>query len=86
MVDLNIVVAVVGVGGTLAGFVFGFLGNQRALKQDNIKSGELYSDIIHIKRGIDDLVRKQETTDCRYLDIVRQIACVETRLDNLEKG
>jgi hypothetical protein len=75
------VIALIGAAGTICGVVFGYIGYQRGLKkeckEDGQNSGALMSDIGYIKSGIDDLKRKQETSEARHFALVERVTKVE---------
>jgi hypothetical protein len=89
-------VVFVGVAGTICSIVFAYVGYQRGAKKessdDGKTSGTLMSDIGYIKSGIDDLKRKQETSEMRHYALAERVTKVEEsakqahhRIDELRK-
>lgn len=90
------VIALIGAGGTICGVIFGYIGYQKGIKKDSTDAGKnngvLMSDIGYIKSGIDDLKRKQETSETRHYALVERVAKVEAstaqahhRIDEIKK-
>ena len=75
------IVALIGAVGTICGVIFGYLGYQKGVKKDCLNngkdSGSLMSDIGYIKSGIDDLKRKQETSESRHYALAERVTKVE---------
>ena len=75
------IIALIGAVGTICGVVFGYLGYQKGIKKDALSDGKnagsLMSDIGYIKSGIDDLKRKQETSEARHFALVERVTKVE---------
>jgi hypothetical protein len=85
----------VGVLGTISTIGFSFLaydkGKKKDCKDDGKSAGVLMSDIGYIKAGVDDLKRKQETTEDRHYALAERVTKVEEstksahhRIDKLE--
>ena len=70
-------VVLVGFIGTVSGVVFGFVGYRQGVKKENVETGTLLSDIGYIKSGVDDLKRKQETSDDRHFALAERVTKVE---------
>jgi hypothetical protein len=92
----ELVTIILGVVGTVGGFVFGYTNFLRNTKlessQTGVKDGALLSDIGYIKSGIDDLKRKQEKSEERHIEIITRLTSAENaitsankRLDTVEK-
>lgn len=81
MVNETMLVAGLGVLGTISGIYFGYANYRRAESNENEQegkqSGTLFSDIGYIKSGIDDLKRKQEKSEERHIEIITRLTSVE---------
>jgi hypothetical protein len=75
--------------GIICGVVFGYLGYQKGVKKeckdDGKNSGTLMSDVGYIKAGVDDLKRKQETSELRHYALVERVAKVEASTEQAHK-
>lgn len=71
----------------LAGFLFSFAIYKRNLKQDvkaeATNDAVILTEIGYIKSGIDDIKKKQELEDKRYLDIASRVSALEARMDEI---
>ena len=79
--------AVVSFLGTLTAFLFGFAIYKRNIKQDAkseaTNDAVILTEIGYIKSGIDDIKKKQELEDKRYLEIVSRVSAIEARMDEI---
>lgn len=89
------IVALIGSFAAICGIIFGYIGYRNGFKRDTTESGKnngvMMSDIGYIKAGIDDLKRKQETSETRHFALVERVTKVEEstkqahkRIDRLE--
>ena len=80
MDTVNIVVLITAAG-TVCGIVFGYAGFQKGSKKESLEAGKnngvLMSDIGYIKSGVDDLKRKQETSEARHYLLADRVTKVE---------
>lgn len=71
----------------LAGFLFSFAIYKRNIKQDAkneaTNDAVILTEIGYIKSGIDDIKKKQELEDKRYLEIVSRVSAIEARMDEI---
>lgn len=78
--ELN-AVAVIGILGTISSIAFAYIGYRNGLKKESCDSGKssgtLMSDVGYIKAGVDDLKRKQETSEERHFALVERVKGVE---------
>ncbi|WP_024833845.1 hypothetical protein [Ruminiclostridium josui] len=92
--EVNVLVAI-SVAGTLSGIVFSYIGYRNGVKKESSdagkNSGTLISDVGYIKAGVDDLKRKQETSEERHFALAERVKGVEEsaksahkRIDGLE--
>jgi len=83
------IVVLIGAAGTIFGIVFGYIGYTRGTKKeckdDGRTNGAMMSDIGYIKSGVDDLKRKQETSEQRHYDLVERVTRVEASADQAHK-
>jgi hypothetical protein len=93
--DTGSIFALIGAVAAVCSIIFGYIGYQKGLKKDSSESGKnsgvLLSDIGYIKSGIDDLKRKQETSETRHYALAERVTKVEEstksahhRIDKLE--
>ncbi|QNU67276.1 hypothetical protein EHE19_001650 [Ruminiclostridium herbifermentans] len=73
--------AAIGILGTISSIIFAYIGYRNGLKKESSDSGRssgaLMSDVGYIKAGVDDLKRKQETTEERHFKLVERVKGVE---------
>ncbi len=92
--EINVIVAI-STAGVVCSILFGYIGYSRGIKKDSNAEGKnigiLMSDIGYIKAGVDDVKRKQETTEERHFALVERVKGVEEvaksahkRIDGLE--
>lgn len=71
----------------LSAFLFAFAIYKRNLKQDAkseaTNDAVILTEIGYIKSGIDDIKKKQEVEDKRYLEIVSRVSAIEARMDEI---
>lgn len=71
----------IGIAGTLSSIAFAYIGYRNGLKKECSDSGKtsgtLMSDVGYIKAGVDDLKRKQETSEERHFALVERVKGVE---------
>ena len=91
-VELSVVI---GVAGAVSSIAFGYIGYNRGMKKEckdeGKDNGALMSDIGYIKSGVDDLKRKQETSELRHYALAERVTKVEEstksaqhRIDKIE--
>lgn len=87
--------AIVGIAAGIAGVAFGVVTFFRNKKSDDAEGGKkdgiVLTELGYIKSGVDDIKRKQEKEDERYVGVVSRLTAVEAsakqahkRLDRLE--
>ena len=81
MIDINYLAVAVGIAAGISGVIFGYIKmrqvQESSSKERGKESATLYSDIGYIKSGIDDLKRKQEKADERYIELAMRVTSVE---------
>lgn len=79
--EVGSIIALISAVGAICGIIFGYAGYQKGIKKDSKdegnSTGSLMSDIGYIKAGIDDLKRKQETSEIRHFALVERVTKVE---------
>lgn len=85
MSGLEIIMTVLGIAGTVCAIIFGYIAFRRNNKiddnADGKKDGVLLTEIGYIKSGVDDIKRKQEKQDERYVEVVTRLTAVETSVE-----
>jgi len=74
MGEINIVLAVVGV--LLSASTF-FLGRTTSAKNSGQEWGVILTEIGYIKSGVDDMKKKMEQSDRRYLELTERVTALE---------
>lgn len=82
--EIGSIIALISAVGAICGIIFGYAGYQKGIKKDSkdegSNTGSLMSDIGYIKAGIDDLKRKQETSELRHFALVERVTKAEESL------
>lgn len=95
MSDIAILSTIIGILGSACAIAFGIAAYKRNRKADDDKegreSGTVLTEIGYIKSGVDDIKRKQDKQDERYLETITRITAVEQsakqahhRIDRIE--
>ena len=70
--------------GGLAACLFGFLSFMRTHRTDDAsvgrRDGTVLTELGYIKSGVDDIKKKQEKQDQRYVELATRIAALEARM------
>ncbi len=70
--------------GGVAACVFGFLSFMRSHRLDDgaigRRDGTVLTELGYIKSGVDDIKKRQEKQDARYLELATRIAALEARM------
>jgi peptidoglycan hydrolase CwlO-like protein len=78
---LEIVVTIIGIGGTASSIIFAYLAFRRNDKKDSKDVGEdkgrISSDLGHIKSSVERIERRMDVSDERYAKMIAQITKVE---------
>jgi hypothetical protein len=76
--DNNVVIGAIGLVCTVAASYASYQkGLKKESKDDGKENGVLMSDIGYIKAGVDDLKRKQETSETRHYALAERVTKVE---------
>lgn len=89
MDKLSIIVAIIGILGTLSSIFFAYLAFKRNItfdiKNDAISEGTILSDIVHIKACVDRVEKNLNQVDERYRNILERLVKVEGALADVTK-
>lgn len=87
MHELNIIISIIGVFGTLSSIFFAYLAFKRnstsEIKKDGVNEGTVLSDIVHIKACVDRVEKNLNQVDERYRNILERLVKVEGALSNV---
>lgn len=83
--SISTILAIVGGLGTLAGVFGAIVAYNKGLKKDGATTGTLMSDVGYIKAGVDDLKRKQETSETRHYALAERVTAVEASASQAHK-
>ena len=75
--DLSILIAVTGLAVSVAAF---FIGRTTAAKNSGKEYGVMLTEIGYIKSGVDDMKRKMEQSDKRYVDLAGRVTALEEKM------
>lgn len=73
-IDITVLIAVLGLALSAAAF---FIGRMTAAKTTGQEYGVMLTDIGYIKSGIDDMKKKMEQSDKRYIDLEKRVTALE---------
>lgn len=73
-IDMTVLIAVIGSVVSVAAF---FVGRMTAAKTSGQEYGVMLTDIGYIKSGIDDMKKKMEQSDKRYIDLAERVTALE---------
>lgn len=73
-IDITILIAVVGLALSVGTF---FVGRMTAAKTSGQEYGVMLTEIGYIKSGVDDMKKKMEQSDRRYIDLEKRLSKVE---------
>lgn len=82
-INASFLIAVLGCGISVATF---FLGRVTAAKNSGQAMGVLMTDIGYIKSSVDDVKKKMEQDDNRYMDLSNRVTALEQKMDLYHKG
>lgn len=72
--DITVLIAVLGLMFTAAAF---FVGRMTAAKTSGQEYGVMLTEIGYIKSGVDDMKKKMEQSDKRYIEMEKRLSKVE---------
>lgn len=74
MIDVNVLIAVIGIALSVATF---FIGRTSAAKQRGERDGTILTEIGYIKSNTDEIKRRMDEQDKRYVDVITRLTKVE---------
>lgn len=77
MLDASILIAVVGLAVSVGTF---FLGRTSAAKTSGQEYGVMLTELGYIKSSVDDMKRKMEQSDKRYIDLAERVTALEEKV------
>jgi uncharacterized protein HemX len=88
-VDIETILALIAVGGTLSGIWIGWSGRARSIKQevstDASKDATLRADMAYLKRGIDDLRVEIKLQGQQYNELSEKVIRLDESLKSMHK-
>lgn len=73
-IDVSVLISIIGVLLSVATF---FLGRMTAAKTSGQEYGVMLTEIGYIKSGVDDMKKKMEQSDKRYIDLAERVTALE---------
>lgn len=74
IIDITILIAVLGLALSIGTF---FVGRMTAAKNSGQEYGVMLTEIGYIKSGVDDMKKKMEQSDRRYLELAERVTKIE---------
>ena len=81
--ELSILIAVCGLAVSVGTF---FIGRTTAAKNSGKEYGVMLTEIGYIKSGVDDMKRKMEQSDKRYIDLAERVTALEEKMSIYHHG
>ena len=72
--DTNLIIGILGLALSLGTF---FIGRVTAAKNSGQEYGVMLTEIGYIKSGVDDMKKKMEQSDRRYVDLAERVTSLE---------
>ena len=72
--DANLIIGILGIALSLGTF---FIGRVTAAKNSGQEYGVMLTEIGYIKSGVDDMKKKMEQSDRRYVDLAERVTSLE---------
>lgn len=76
--EISVLIALVGLALSAATF---FLGRMTSARNSGQENGVMLTEIGYIKSGIDDMKKKMETADRRYIDLAERVTALEEKVE-----
>ena len=73
-IDMTVLIAVIGGAVSVGTF---FIGRLTAAKTSGQEYGVMLTEIGYIKSGVDDMKKKMEQSDKRYIDLAERVTALE---------
>lgn len=78
MIDITIIIAFLGCALSVTTF---FIGRISAAKNSGQEYGVMLTEIGYIKSGVDDMKKKMEQSDKRYIDLSERVTVLEEKVE-----
>lgn len=82
-IDVSILISVLGVVLSVGTF---FVGRMTAAKTSGQEYGVMLTEIGYIKSGVDDMKKKMEQSDKRYIDLEKRVTAIEEAMKIYHNG
>lgn len=82
-IDITILISVLGVVLSVGTF---FVGRMTAAKTSGQEYGVMLTEIGYIKSGVDDMKKKMEQSDKRYIDLAERVTAIEEAMKIYHAG
>lgn len=82
-ISVTVLIAVMGFAVSVATF---FIGRTTAAKNSGKEYGVMLTEIGYIKSGVDDMRRKMEQSDKRYIDLAERVKALEEKMSIYHHG
>lgn len=83
MIDISIIIAACGLVLSVATF---FIGRMTSAKNSGQEYGVMLTEIGYIKSGVDDMKKKMEQSDRRYIDLAERVTALEEMVKIYHQG
>lgn len=82
-IDITILISILGVVLSVGTF---FVGRMTAAKTSGQEYGVMLTEIGYIKSGVDDMKKKMEQSDKRYIDLAERVTAIEEAMKIYHNG
>lgn len=82
-IDVTILISIIGLLLSIATF---FIGRLTAAKNSGQEYGVMLTEIGYIKSGVDDMKKKMEQSDKRYIDLSERVTALEESMKIYHSG
>lgn len=83
MIDITVIIAFCGCALSIATF---FIGRTTVARNTGREYGTMLTEIGYIKSGIDDMKKKMEMSDRRYIDLAERVTALEEMVKIYHQG
>lgn len=77
---------IIGAGGLILSAVTFFVGRMTSAKTSGQEYGVMLTEIGYIKSGVDDMKKKMEQSDRRYIDLAERVTALEESMKIYHSG
>lgn len=82
-IDIAVLISIIGVLLSVATFL---VGRMTAAKTSGQEYGVMLTEIGYIKSGVDDMKKKMEQSDKRYIDLAERVTAIEEAMKIYHNG